>query len=87
MNTNSSANSDVNPSNSNLNVAIAEIGAADTLATLATQVSAMGIGQVIVATIGTSAVGVSLPAVVAVGAAGYIGLSLGKKIVNAINKA
>lgn len=90
MDTNSSANFPVNPSNSNFNVAAiaaTELAAAGTIATLATQATAMGIGQVVVATIGAGAVSVSLPAVLAVGAAGCLGVSLGTKIVNAINGA
>ncbi|MBD2682183.1 MULTISPECIES: hypothetical protein [Nostoc] len=84
-----SANPSSNPSNSdsNLSKVITELGAAGTLTTLATQASAMGIGQVAIMTVGASAVTVSLPAVVALGAASYLGLSLGKKMVDAINRA
>jgi hypothetical protein len=84
-----SANPSSNPSNSdsNLSKVIIELGAAGTLTTLATQASVMGIGQVAIMTVGASAVTVSLPAVVALGAASYLGLSLGKKMVDAINRA
>ena len=61
------------------------MGAAGTLATLAAQFASAGAGQVVVATFGATAVTVSLPAVVAVGAAVCVSLSLGKKIVNTIN--
>lgn len=80
-----SSNSSVSSSDLNLGAVAAELGAAGTLATIATQTTAMGIGQVVVATLGAGALTVSLPAVVAVGAAGYLGISLGKKFVNAIN--
>lgn len=64
-----------------------ELGAAGTLATTATALSASAVGHVTVATIATAAgvttVAVSLPAIVAVGAATYLGLSLGGRIVKA----
>ncbi|MBR8836782.1 MAG: hypothetical protein DSM106950_22890 [Stigonema ocellatum SAG 48.90 = DSM 106950] len=84
-----SSTSSANPSNpdSNFGKGITELGAAGTLATLAAQVSAASIGQVVVATFGATTLTVSLPGVVAVFACGYLGLSVGKKIVNAIDRA
>jgi hypothetical protein len=85
----SSSNASANPSTdspkSDFAAAAAEMGAAGTLSTIAATLSSMGVGQVIVASVGASAVTVSLPAVVAVAAAGCLGLSLGTKLVKAIN--
>lgn len=82
----STSSTSSNPDRKDFGVAATEIAATGTLATLATHVSAMGIGQVIVATVGTGAVTVSLPAVAGVAAAAYLGISIGKKIVKAINQ-
>lgn len=74
-----------NPPKSELGAALTEMGAAGTLSTAAATLSSMGVGQVIVASVGASAVTVSLPAVVAIAAAGCLGISVGSKLVKAIN--
>jgi hypothetical protein len=84
--TSSSINPSANPPKSELGAALTEMGAAGTLSTAAATLSSMGVGHVVLATVGASAVSVSLPAVVAISAAGYLGLSLGNKLVKAINR-
>jgi hypothetical protein len=81
----SSSNVSANQPKSELSAALTEMGAAGTLSTAAATLSSMGVGQVIVASVGASAVTVSLPAVVAIAAAGCLGLSVGSKLVRAIN--
>jgi hypothetical protein len=74
-----------NPPKSELGAALTEMGAVGTLSTAAATLSSMGVGQVIVASVGASAVTVSLPAVAAIAAAGCLGISVGSKLVKAIN--
>jgi serine protease inhibitor len=81
----SSNNFSTNPPKSELGAALTEMGVAGTLSTTAATLSSMGVGQVIVASVGATAVTVSLPAVVAIAAAGCLGLSVGSKLVRAIN--
>ncbi len=84
--TNCSGNASSNNSfKSEFGAAAVEMGAAGTLSTAAATLSSMGVGQVILASVGAGAVTVSLPAVVAVTAAGCLGLSLGTRLVKAIN--
>lgn len=70
-----------------ISLGVFELGAAGTLASTATALSASAVGHVTVATIATAAgvttVAVSLPAIVAVSAATCLGLSLGGRIVKA----
>ena len=77
----SSQNNDSNE----LNRGWVEIAAAGTLATAATMLE--GVGILTLGTIGGAAFTVSLPAVVAVAAAGTLGISVGSKIVSAINNS
>ncbi len=81
----SSNNFSANPPKSELGAALTEMGVAGTLSTTAATLSSMGVGQVILASVGASAVTVSLPAVVAIAAAGCLGLSVGSKLIKAIN--
>ncbi|NES23593.1 MAG: hypothetical protein F6K41_32910 [Symploca sp. SIO3E6] len=75
------------PQSRNLEKAVVEIGASGTLSAAAAQLAAVGVGEVIVASVGVSAITVSLPAVTAVVAAGYLGVSVGSKLVQAINNS
>lgn len=81
----SNNNFSANPPKSELGAALTEMGVAGTLSTTAATLSSMGVGQVIVASVGATAVTVSLPAVVAIAAAGCLGLSVGSKLIKAIN--